>query len=80
MRDIHPQYQVQQSSRRLGKQLNELMDFDMGGRRPEDQLGNIKKFLEEKDFIRLLPGWVYGFALRNRKWGNEMRPVTAPKY
>ncbi|KAF2096574.1 P-loop containing nucleoside triphosphate hydrolase protein [Rhizodiscina lignyota] len=33
-----------------------------------DGLNNIKNFMEERDLIRLLPGVVPGFALRNRKW------------
>lgn len=76
MRDFHPQYQSYQGTQQSGKQLNELADFDPEGGRPEDQLVNINKFLEENDLIRLLPGWVYGFALRNRKWGKELRPVN----
>lgn len=76
MRAIHPQYRGDLRLQRSGKQLNELADFDTEGGRPEDQLENVKKFLEENDLIRLLPGWVYGFALRNRKWGKELRPVN----
>lgn len=34
-------------------------------------LQDFKQFMEEHQLIRLLPGVVPGFALRNRKWGKE---------
>lgn len=36
-----------------------------------DKIERLKRKMEEHNHIMLLPGVVYGFALRNRKWGES---------
>lgn len=37
----------------------------------KESLQEFKKYMEDNDLIRLLPGVVPGFVLRNRKWGES---------
>lgn len=46
-----------------------LEEYEGGGPNQEVSLQRFKGYMEENDLIRLLPGVVPGFALRNRKWG-----------
>ena len=46
-----------------------LEEHDSGNLDNRGSLERFKAYMEEKDLIRLLPGIVPGFALRNRKWG-----------
>lgn len=45
-----------------------LEDFDNMADKDEQNV-NFKAYMQEKDLIRLLPGVVPGFSLRNRVWG-----------
>lgn len=46
-----------------------LEEYESSKFQTVESLEELKKYMEEKDLIRLLPGTVPGFALRNRKWG-----------
>lgn len=48
-----------------------LEEYDNEKKRGDQGLGRLKKLMEERDIIRLLPGAVPGFVLRNRKWGES---------
>lgn len=59
----------------LLKLLNELREFELEDRDFTTTLKLLKDFLEKSSLSRLLPGWVYGFALRHRKWGRRPRSI-----
>ncbi|RSL39551.1 hypothetical protein CEP53_013974 [Fusarium sp. AF-6] len=48
-----------------------LEEYGNEKKRGNEGLDRIRQLMEEKDIIRLLPGAVPGFALRNRKWGHR---------
>lgn len=56
-----------------------LEEYESEKQQGKDGLQRFKRLMEEKDIVRLLPGTVPGFALRNRKWVlldlNLLRPV-----
>ncbi|KAI1083013.1 hypothetical protein F5B20DRAFT_577402 [Whalleya microplaca] len=45
-----------------------LEEYENEKQRYEEELGQFRQLMENKGIIRLLPGTVPGFALRNRKW------------
>lgn len=46
-----------------------LEEYEIEKSDQNDGMRKFKQYMEEKDLIRILPGVVPGFALRNRKWG-----------
>lgn len=46
-----------------------LEEYENEAHHDKSALDMFKKSLENKDIMRLLPGVVPGFVLRNRKWG-----------
>lgn len=60
--------QVEKIEREIKSILEEYEDASLRQREGAEWF---KKYLEEKDLIRFLPGVVPGFALRNRKWGKS---------
>jgi len=46
-----------------------LEEYESEKQRGKEGREKFKRLMQEKDIIRLLPGTVPGFALRNRKWG-----------
>ncbi|KAI8712655.1 ATPase-AAA-core domain-containing protein [Fusarium sp. LHS14.1] len=64
-------YVESQKSKRITIESNIkliLEEYDNEKKRGDQGLGRLKKLMEERDIIRLLPGTVPGFVLRNRKW------------
>lgn len=60
--------QVEKIEREIKSILEEYEDGTLHSR---DNSKWFETYMEEKDLIRLLPGVVPGFALRNRKWGES---------
>lgn len=60
--------QVEKIEREIKSVLEEHED---GSLRQGETSDWFKKYMEEKDLVRFLPGVVPGFALRNRKWGES---------
>ena len=61
-------YQVQ--AQKVAPKIKALLEeYESSKFQTVESLEELKKYMEEKDLIRLLPGTVPGFALRNRKWG-----------
>jgi hypothetical protein len=51
------------------KVRNILEECETESQRGKNNIESIKQLLKDNDLIRLLPGELPGFALRNRKWG-----------
>lgn len=55
---------------RVDSNVKEMLEvYEEGKPHQADNLQVFRNYMEEKNLIRLLPGVVPGFVLRNRKWG-----------
>ena len=55
---------------KAGPRINSFFEeFEQGKLQQRESLETFKRAMDERDYLRLLPGVVPAFALRNRKWG-----------
>lgn len=66
------------SRRSKSLEVGKKLEHWFSGNMPDvKDIPQVKLFLEQADLIQLLPGVVYGYALRSRKWGKE---TTIPQF
>ncbi|SPO05931.1 uncharacterized protein DNG_08620 [Cephalotrichum gorgonifer] len=68
VRDIYDQSQVSQVAKIEPRIKTLLEEYETVKPYQKESLRRFKKYMENNDLIRLLPGVVPGFILRNRKW------------
>ncbi|GAB1312064.1 hypothetical protein MFIFM68171_02274 [Madurella fahalii] len=68
MNDCYFSFHADQVQKVEPKMKALLEEHESGKLDDKESLKRFKAYMEEKDLIRLLPGTVPGFALRNRKW------------
>lgn len=69
--DVYTSSQKKQRDRIASEIKLLLEDIESEKQRGKKGLKRLKQLMEDKDIIRLLPGAVPGFALRNRRWGKR---------
>jgi hypothetical protein len=75
--DQYPDQQRKEGNR-LELEVKQLLE-ESGTEKmdPKEGLQQFKQYMEHHNLIRLLPGVVPGFSLRNRKWGKFVRAAAA---
>lgn len=69
--NLNPYNGAQHTMRQfIGSKVKTILEeCETENQRGKNSIDGIKQLMKDNDLIRLLPGALPGFALRNRKWG-----------